>query len=91
VFGRVEVGKRGRTHAGVVGLEESNLEAFVGEVTLGLGKVDGSMVGCGVPRITSQYYCYLSTMIKGKRATDQLDKKVIFSVVILDIVQRKVS
>jgi hypothetical protein len=44
VFGRVEVRERGRTHAGVVGLEESDLEAFVGEVTLGLGKVDGSMV-----------------------------------------------
>jgi hypothetical protein len=31
------------------------------------------------------------TVIKGKRATDQLDKKVIFSVDILNIVQGKVS
>jgi hypothetical protein len=85
------VGKRGGTHAGIVGLEESNLEAFVGEVTLGLGKVDGSMVGGGMPEINSQYYYYCSTMTKGRRATDQLDKKVIFSVVILNIVQRKVS
>jgi hypothetical protein len=56
VFGRVEVRERGRTHAGVVGLEESDLEAFVGEVTLGLGKVDGSMVRGGMPT-TSQYHC----------------------------------
>jgi hypothetical protein len=81
--------KERETYAGVIRLEESNLEAFVGEVALGLGKVDGSVVGGGMPRIDSQYYCCLFTMIKGKRATDQLDKKVIFSVVILNIVYRE--
>jgi hypothetical protein len=82
---------RRETYARVVGLEESNLEAFVGKETLGLSKVDGSVVGGGMPVRYSQFYCYLFTVIKGKRATDQLDKKVIFSVVILDIVQRGVS
>jgi len=39
----------GKTYAGVVGLKESNLEAFVGEEALGLGEVDGCMVRGGMP------------------------------------------
>jgi hypothetical protein len=85
------VEKKRKTYAGVIGLEESNLEAFIGEETLGLSEVDGSMVGGGMPVRNSQYYCHMFTLIKGKGATDQLDRKVIFSVVILNIVQREVS
>jgi hypothetical protein len=64
----------GRTHAGVVGLEESNLKAFVGEVTLGLSKVDGSMVGGGMP-VTSQYRYHNPTMIKDERANTPVGQK----------------
>lgn len=69
VRGRQEI-----THAGVVGLEESNLEAFVGEVALGLSKVDGGMVGSGMP-VTSQYRRHLSTTIKDKRANTPVGQK----------------
>lgn len=37
------------THAGVVGLEESDLDALVLEVALGLRQVQWCMVGGGVP------------------------------------------
>jgi hypothetical protein len=77
----------GITYAGVVRLEKSDLEAFVGEVALGLSKVDGCMVGGGMPVMPSQYCCYISTTIKSERATDQLVKKVILSVDILNVDQ----
>lgn len=40
---------RRRTYARIVGLEESNLEAFLCEVTLGLSKVDRGVVGSDMP------------------------------------------
>ena len=60
-------GRKGRTYAGVVGLKESNLEAFVGEEALGLGEVDGGMVGGGMP-VNSQHDCQTSAMIKGNKS-----------------------
>lgn len=38
-----------RTYAGIVRLEQSNLNAFVGKVALGLSKVKGSMARRSVP------------------------------------------
>ena len=78
-------GKR-RSYARVVGLEESNFEAFLCKVTLGLSKVDRGVVGSGMPAINCQSHSYILTTIKGKTATDQLDRKVILSVDILKIV-----
>jgi hypothetical protein len=77
----------GITYAGVIGLEKSNLEAFVGEVALGLSKVNGSMVGSGMPMMISQHHKYIPTTTEDERATDQLVKKVIFSVDILSVGQ----
>lgn len=37
------------THAGVVGLKKSNLDALLGKEALGLGQVDGGVVSGGVP------------------------------------------
>jgi len=73
--------------ARVVGLEESNLEAFLCEVTLGLSEVDRGVVGGGMPTTSCQSHCSILTTIKGKRATDQLDRKVILSVDILKVIQ----
>jgi hypothetical protein len=65
----------GITYAGIVGLEKSNLEAFIGEEALGLSKVDGSMVGGGVPVMMSQYHCYIPSIVKGKEPRTSWTKK----------------
>lgn len=38
-----------RTHAGVVGLEKSNLDALLGKEAFSLGQVHGGVVSGGVP------------------------------------------
>lgn len=46
------------THAGVVGLEESDLDALLGKVAFGLGQIERGVVWRGVPVPLSVHSCY---------------------------------
>lgn len=45
------------TYAGIIRLEQSNLDTFVSEVALGLGQVEWCMVGRRVPEQGQYYIC----------------------------------
>ena len=67
------------TYAGVVGLKQSNLDTFVGEEALGLGKVNWSVVRRSMPGSALM----LERRDIKRKSQYQLVKKVILSVDIL--------
>jgi hypothetical protein len=65
-------------YAGVIGLEQSDLDAFIFEVAFALGKVEGRVVRGSVP--VSYQSSFLHWSCDERCKTHQLVKKVIFSV-----------